>query len=117
MAEVAKVANVSISTVSHVINGTRLVREDTERAVRAAIDALGYVRNTIARPLVATSTQTLGLAISGISNFYFANVMASIEQAIGRTGYTLLLAETHDDIEQELKEGCCVVRSRGRRDR
>jgi LacI family transcriptional regulator len=101
MADVARQANVSISTVSHVINGTRLVSPETRQTVLAAIQETGYIRNTIARSLVTASTQTVGLAISGISNFYFANIIAAIEQEMGSAGYKLLLTETHDDPKQE----------------
>lgn len=103
MADVARLAKVSITTVSHVVNGTRIVREETRRAVLEAIEQLGCTPNTLARSLVTSSTQTLGLAIAGISNFYFANIIAAIEKATSRNGYTLLLAETHDDVDNELQ--------------
>jgi len=103
MADVAETAKVSITTVSHVVNGTRIVGEATRRRVLEAIDKLGYAPNTLARSLVTARTQTLGLAISGISNYYFANMIAAIEGATSRNGYTLLLTETHDDVDQELQ--------------
>lgn len=101
MADVARRAGVSTSTVSHVINGTRLVRPETRQTVLIAIQETGYIHNALARSLVTARTQTVGLAISGISNFYFANIIAAIEQAMGRAGYTLLLTETRDDPKQE----------------
>lgn len=103
MADVAQRAGVSVTTVSHVINGTRIVREVTRRAVLEAIKDTGYTPNLIVRPLVATSTKIFGLAISGISNFYWANMISAIERAISGAGYTLLLVETHDDVEQEIR--------------
>lgn len=103
MADVARRAEVSVSTVSHVINGTRIVREETRQAVLAAIEDTGYTHNTIARSLVTASTKIIGLAISRISNFYWPDIIAAIERSISCAGYTLLLGETHDDVEQELK--------------
>lgn len=103
MADVARVAGVSVSTVSHVINGTRFVKEETRRLVLAAIRQTGYVHNTVARSLVTANTQTLGLAISAISNFYFADVISAIETSVRAAGYTLLLADTHDDPDEELR--------------
>ncbi|HCT76627.1 MAG TPA: LacI family transcriptional regulator [Micromonosporaceae bacterium] len=103
MADVARQAGISISTVSHVINGTRFVREDTVAAVMQAIRETGYVHNTIARSLVTASTQTIGLAISAISNFYFADMIAAILNAAREAGYTLLLADTYDDPDEELR--------------
>jgi LacI family transcriptional regulator len=103
MADVAGRAGVSVSTVSHVINGTRFVKEETVAVVMEAIRATGYTHNTIARSLVTASTQTIGLAISALSNFYFADVIAAILEAARSANYTLLLADTHDDPEEELR--------------
>ncbi len=103
MADVARRAGVSISTVSHVVNGTRLVKSSTREAVLGAIQETGYTHNAVARSLVTASTKTVGLAICGISNFYFANIIAAIEQAMGRAGYTLLLTDTHDDPKLEFE--------------
>ncbi len=103
MADVARHAGVSISTVSHVINGTRFVKDETVEAVMRAIRETGYVHNTIARSLVTNSTQTIGLAISAISNFYFSDIIAAILDSARAAGYTLLLADTYDDPEEELR--------------
>lgn len=103
MKDVAELAGVSVSTVSHIINGTRFVKEDTKDRVMEAIRQTGYIHNTIARSLVTSSTQTVGLAISAISNFYFADIIAAIESSARAAGFTLLLADTHDDPEEELR--------------
>jgi LacI family transcriptional regulator len=103
MADVARLASVSVTTVSHVINGTRPVNERTRRTVLAAIERTGYRPSTIARALARGGTQSLGLAISGLSNPYFMDVVAAIEQAAGRAGHTLLLGDTREDPEHELR--------------
>jgi LacI family transcriptional regulator len=103
MADVAQVAGVSTSTVSHVLNGTRKVSEATERAVRDAIQATGYTHDRIARSLATGRTRTIGLAMSAISNPYFAELAHAIEQEAASAGYSLLLADTHDDPERELR--------------
>jgi LacI family transcriptional regulator len=61
----------------------------------------GYSQNSIARALARARTQSLGLAISGLSNPYFTDVIAAVEAAARRAGYTLLLGDTRDDPEQE----------------
>src|SRR5919206_4753430 len=101
MADVAKLAGVSVTTVSHVINGTRPASERTTRAVRAAIERTGYSQNTIARALARQRTQSLGLAIGGLANPYFSDVVAAVERAASAAGHTLLLVDTRDDPEQE----------------
>src|SRR5829696_4299461 len=103
MADVAKLAGVSVTTVSHVINGTRPASERATLAVIAAIERTGYRPNTIARALARGGTQSLGLAISGLSNPYFMDVVAAVEQAAGRAGHTLLLGDTREDPEHELR--------------
>src|SRR3954454_9648086 len=103
MADVARLAGVSVTTVSHVINGTRPTSERTRRSVLQAIERTGYRPNTIARALARGGTQSLGLAISGLSNPYFMDVVAAVEQAAGRAGHTLLLGDTREDPEHELR--------------
>jgi len=102
MADVAQAANVSTTTVSHVLNGTRPVKPATVERVRAAIARTGYSQNTIARALARARTQSLGLAINGLSNPYFTDVIAAVEEEAGRAGHTLLLGDTRDDPEHEL---------------
>src|ERR1700754_1100690 len=102
MADVAKLAGVSVATVSPVINGPRPASERMRRSVMAAIERTGYRPNTIARALARGGTQSLGLAISGLSNPYFTDVVSAIEGAAGRAGHTLLLGDTREDPEHEL---------------
>ena len=103
MADVARVAGVSTSTVSHVVNGTRKVSQETEQVVREAIHTTGYTHDRIARSLATGKTRTIGLAMSAISNPYFAELAHAIEQEATRAGYTMLLADTHDESERELR--------------
>ncbi|WP_407547797.1 LacI family DNA-binding transcriptional regulator [Streptomyces sp. Pv4-95] len=103
MADVALRAGVSVSTVSHVINGTRFVKEETRTEVLEAIRATGYAGNSIARSLATSSTQTLGLAVSTVANLHFAELLSSIDATARAAGYTLLMADTHDDPAEELR--------------
>lgn len=103
MADVARVAGVSVSTVSHVINETRKVRAETREEVLEAIRRTGYTQNTIARALATASTTSIGLAISVISNPYFGDLVHAIEAEASDAGYTLLLGDTHDEAEHELR--------------
>jgi len=103
MADVARVAGVSVSTVSHVVNGTRKVSAPNERAVREAIQTTGYTHDRIARSLATGRTRTIGLAMTAISNHYFAELAHAIEREAAHGGYTLLLADTHDQPERELR--------------
>lgn len=103
MATVAAEAGVSITTVSHVLNGTRRVNEKTSARVHAAIERTGFRPNSIARALAGARTRSIGLAMSGISNPYFMDVIAAIEAEAADHGYALLLGDTHDEPEKELQ--------------
>ncbi len=103
MDDVAKAARVSMTTVSHVVNGTRKVHPDTEKLVRTAIQEVGYIQNSLARSLAMSATNTIGVAIPTYSNHYFSEVVRSIENECVKNGLMVLFSDTHDDPDQELK--------------
>lgn len=103
MADIAKRAGVSVTTVSHVLNQTRSVALATEAAVLAAAAATGYVPDAVTRSMRTARQRVVGLAMSSISNFYFSDVVRGIEGAARAQGYSILLSETHDDPHQELR--------------
>jgi LacI family transcriptional regulator len=103
MADVARRAGVAISTVSHVVNRTRVVSQETADAVEKVMHELGYVPNSLARSLARATTNTVGLAISSRSNIYFSDIIQAVEKACARLGLMVFLADTADDPEQELE--------------
>lgn len=103
MADVARLAGVNPSTVSHVLNGTRHVSGPTRQLVLDAIAATGYRPNALARSLATSSTTTLGLASRFVSNPHFADLVRVIEAEARAAGYTLVLADTHDEAGEELR--------------
>ncbi|MDV9168770.1 LacI family DNA-binding transcriptional regulator [Streptomyces sp. W16] len=103
MVDVARSAGVSVATVSHVLNDTRPVLPSTRQAVLSAIEELGYIPNTLARSLVTSRTRSIGLAVSAISNPYFTEILQGVEAGALEHGYSLLIADPHDDPEHELK--------------
>ncbi|MGW5640383.1 LacI family DNA-binding transcriptional regulator [Streptomyces sp. NPDC003832] len=103
MADVARAAGVSVATVSHVLNDTRPVLPHTRRAVLDAVERLGYTPNSLARSLVTARTRSIGLAVSAISNPYFTEILQGVEAAALEHGYSLLIADPHDDPGHERK--------------
>ncbi|WP_037860757.1 LacI family DNA-binding transcriptional regulator [Streptomyces sp. NRRL S-340] len=101
MADVARSAGVSVATVSHVLNGTRPVLPHTRQAVLDAVEQLGYTPNGLARSLVTSRTRSIGLAVSAISNPYFTEILQGVEAAALERGYSLLIADPHDDPAHE----------------
>lgn len=101
MGDVARIAGVSASTVSHVLNGTRKVDTVTRQRVEAAIEETGYRRNVVARSLAAGRTHTVGLSISALTNPYFGSLVHAVEQALSDAGYVLIVGDSHDHVESE----------------
>src|SRR5881628_3802933 len=102
ISDVAREAGVSISTASHVINGTRDVAPDTAQVVNEVIARIGYQPNNLARSPELDSTRTVGLAISTLSNPYFSDIVGAVEAECARLGLMVFLADTQDDAEKEL---------------
>ncbi|MHC4800055.1 MAG: LacI family DNA-binding transcriptional regulator [Planctomycetota bacterium] len=101
ISEVAKKANVSRSTVSHVINSTRYVSEETRQRVEQAINELGYRPNILARSLRLGQTHTLGLILPDSSNTFFAEIGRGIEIAAFESGYNVILCNSEEDPQKE----------------
>src|SRR3954465_11898043 len=97
MMQVARLADVSVGTVSHVLNGPRTVRPQTAERVLAAVEQTGYTPNTVARGLARARTQSIGLALSGVRNPFFMELVGTIEAQVGRAGLVLLLGDTGED--------------------
>ncbi|HYP02349.1 MAG TPA: LacI family DNA-binding transcriptional regulator, partial [Pyrinomonadaceae bacterium] len=98
--DVAREAGVSTATVSHVINKTRYVSDETRARVLAAIERCGYYPNAHARSLASGRSNTLGLIISDISNPFFPELVKSIERAAFERGYDLILSNTNYEPER-----------------
>lgn len=101
MHDVARMAGVSQSTVSHYLNQTRPVHPDTQRAIQEAIERTGYVHDALARSLRTGRSDTIGLAITAITNPYFGALVRGIEERVADAGRTVLLVDTGDDPDRE----------------
>ncbi|MFF8844233.1 LacI family DNA-binding transcriptional regulator [Streptomyces sp. NPDC015127] len=101
--DVAEHAGVSISTVSHVVNGTRPVAEKTRERVLKAIERTGYRQDTLARSLRRSRTDSVGLVVSDAGQPTFAEMVRGVEHEAARAGYTLLLAHSGEDPAQETR--------------
>ncbi|BAV52194.1 LacI family transcriptional regulator [Mesorhizobium sp. 113-1-2] len=102
ISDVARRARVSTSTVSHVINGTRLVSPEKTALVNEAIAATGYQPNALARSLARKVSNYVGIAISAITNPYFSDIICAIENECARLGLLVFLADTRDEPGHEL---------------
>ncbi|MEM3486529.1 MAG: LacI family DNA-binding transcriptional regulator [Candidatus Methanomethyliaceae archaeon] len=82
--DVAKEAGVSPTTVSYVLNKTKLVSRDTQIRVIEAIKRLNYQPNVVARSLRSKKTNTVGLVICDLKNPFFAEILQGIESYLGK---------------------------------
>lgn len=101
--DVAKRANVSVATVSRVINNTGYVNSETRAMVEVAIKDLGYVPNELARSLFSKRSNIIGLIVPHISTYFFGELIEAIESAVTQRGYKLMIFNSKDDIELEKK--------------
>lgn len=116
IADVAKLADVSISTVSNVLNGrTNRMRPETLQRVRDAIKSLGYQPNIVARSLKTGRAPMLGVLVPSIASPFFAALASEMEQVALAHGYRMLLGTTHRDAvkETELLEDLFAYGIRG----
>ncbi len=101
--DVAKLAEVSISTVSRVINNSASVSPEVRRRVLAAIDELGYKPNQVARSLVTKKSNLIGVIVTDIGNSYVAQMMRGIEEVGRMYNYDILLSSSYGNPKTELK--------------
>ncbi|MFG6117967.1 LacI family DNA-binding transcriptional regulator [Thalassobacillus sp. B23F22_16] len=103
--DVANKAQVSTATVSHVINGTRFVADETKEKVFSAMEELNYRPNRIARSLRSRKSYTIGLLVPLVaedtSNFFFMSIANGIEQVLKDNGYNLILSNSNEDVDTE----------------
>ena len=103
ISDVAQKAGVSKSTVSHVINQTRFVENDTRKRVLLAINELNYRPSGIARSLVSQRTRTAGLLISDVGNPFYHEVIMGVEEVALANGYSVFLCNTSYDLERGMR--------------
>jgi LacI family transcriptional regulator len=102
MKQVAEKAGVSITTVSHVLNQTRVVSKDVQERVLAVIHELHYIPSAVARSLKNDKTHTIGMVVPNSSNPYFAELIQGIEDAAFELGYSIILCNSYDDPKKQV---------------
>lgn len=100
--DVAREANVSMATVSRVVNGNPNVKPVTRKKVLEVIERLGYRPNAVARGLASKKTTTVGVIIPDISNIFFAELARGIEDIATMYKYNIILSNSDQNKEKEL---------------
>lgn len=101
ISQVAKIAGVSVATISRVLNDSPLVTESTKQHVKKVIDELDYHPNVVARSLRSAKSRLLLALVPNISNPFHAEIVHGINKVVYAHDYNLLLCETHGIRERE----------------
>lgn len=101
ISQVAKIAGVSVATISRVLNDSPLVTESTKKHVQKVIGELDYHPNVVARSLRSAKSRLLLALVPNISNPFHAEIVHGINKVVYAHDYNLLLCETHGIRERE----------------
>ncbi|SPT54005.1 Degradation activator [Actinomyces bovis] len=101
LADVAKLAGVSLTTVSRVLNNRGYLSQRTRDAVAEAIKELDYHPNQLARALHGKSTHTVGLIVPSTALPFFGELAVGVENALAKHGYRVLICSSMGNVERE----------------
>src|ERR1035437_1470845 len=101
IADVGRLAEVSVATVSAVINGTKMVSPRRAQKVREAMKSLDYHADQNARSLRTGKTKVVGVIVPDITSPFYTQVIAAAEEVASRAGYSFFLCNSNDDSVQE----------------
>lgn len=103
ISDVAKKARVSTATVSRVLANSGSVTEKTRNRVMAAVDALHYRPNVMARNLRVSATRSILVVVPDISNPFFSEILRGIELVASKNGYQVLLGDSDNRLDREVE--------------
>lgn len=101
--DVARLAEVSISTVSRVINDSKPVSPEVRRRVLKVIEETGYKPNDVARSLVTRRSYLIGVIVNNLAQSYVADIVRGIEEIGKMYGYDILLCSSYSSKETQEK--------------
>ncbi|WP_110927247.1 catabolite control protein A [Bacillus massiliglaciei] len=101
--DVAREANVSMATVSRVVNGNSNVKPSTRKKVTEVIERLGYRPNAVARGLASKKTTTVGVIIPDISSIFYAELARGIEDIATMYKYNIILSNSDENEDKEFR--------------
>lgn len=101
--DVARLAEVSVGTVSNVLNGRRSVGEEVRERVEAAIEELSFVRNATGRALRTGTFPMVGVSVLDLTNPFFMEAAAGMDRRLRQDGCVMALSSSHSDAEEEAR--------------
>ncbi|MEH0688642.1 LacI family DNA-binding transcriptional regulator [Vibrio cholerae] len=114
--DVAKLAGVSVGTTSRVLNNSTQISEHSYNAVHEAVKRLGYHKNAMAKALVRSKTETIGILVSDVGVPFFGALVKGVDTVARSVNRHVLVANGYHDPKQEqemlellLSNGCQVI--------
>ncbi|NQT66667.1 MAG: LacI family DNA-binding transcriptional regulator [Actinobacteria bacterium] len=101
--EIAKIANVSTSTVSRVLCNSPLVNKETKKKVKKILKETGYVRNILAHNLATNKSNVIGILVADLLDPYFPQIITKIEDVLYENNYLAYIASSTRSLEREKK--------------
>ena len=101
--DIADRLQLSVSTVSRVVNNKSYVNPKTRELVNKAIEEMGYTPNQIARSLKVKATRTIGVVVPDISEALFSNLIKGIDEVLSVNGYSIILCDTRENPAKEIQ--------------
>jgi len=109
--DVAKQCQVSVSTVSRVLNNRPDVSESVRKRVLDFVESSGYIPNNSARDLVRSSSDAIGVVVRGTGNLFFSTLLKTVSKEIEKSGFTMVLHYIDSDAD-EVKAGAILEREK-----
>ena len=101
--DIAEKLNITASSVSRALNNSNYVNENTKQLILKTAAELNYKRNTLASNLRKGQSKTIGIVVPRINQNFFSNVIAGIEEATYEKGYNLIICQSNESQEKEIK--------------
>ena len=101
--DIANEMGITPSTVSRALAGSPRVKESTREAIERKAKEMGYERNVMASNLRKGVAKTVGIIVPRINRQFFSNVISSAESILEEAGYTVIICQSHETLEDEIK--------------
>jgi len=103
IADIARIAGVSHTTVSRALRDSPLISQDTRERIQQLAHEMGYTPNSIAQSLQTKRTNMIGLVITSIDDPFLGDVVKGVEDVARDSGFSVLFSTTHNNPDQEME--------------
>ena len=101
--ELSKILEVSISTVSKALNDSYEISDSTKERIKAAAKTYNYKPNKLAVNLKSGKTNTIGVVLPSIKNFFMSRVLRGIDSVIAKSNYNIIISITNESFDKEVQ--------------